>query len=76
MNPENFIHHILQEAEPLYGNGAVVPDVAYENGLTTMNAVPRNEEGILFGVLAVIGPDPYAGFALRSQMATLPQVSQ
>ena len=29
-----------------------------------LNGLPKNEEGILFGFLADIEPDPYAGFRL------------
>ena len=64
MNAEIFVNHILQEAEPLDWNNTVAPNAAYENVLSMLNALPRNEEGLLFGFLADIEPDPYAGFRL------------
>ena len=42
----------------------MAPNAAYENVLTMLNALPRNEEGLLFGFLADIEPDPYAAFRL------------
>ena len=35
-----------------------------------LNALPRNEEGLLFGFLADIEPDPYAGFRLALASGT------
>ena len=64
MNAKTFANHILQEAGPLDWNSTVAPNAAYENVLTMLNALPRNEEGLLFGFLADIEPDPYAGFRL------------
>ena len=59
-----FVNHSLQEAEPLDWNNTVAPNAAYEPVLTTLNALPKNEEGLLFGFLADIEPDPYTGFRL------------
>ena len=64
MNTKTFVNHTLQEAEPLDWNSTVAPNAAYENVLTMLNGLPRNEEGILFAFLADIEPDPYAGFRL------------
>ena len=70
MNAKTFVNHILQEAEPLDWNSTVAPNAAYENVLTMLNALPRNEEGLLFGFLADIEPDPYAGFRLAFASGT------
>ena len=64
MNTKPFVNHSLQEAEPVDWNSTVAPNAAYENVLTMLNGLPKNEEGILFGFLADIEPDPYAGFRL------------
>ena len=63
-NAKTFVNHSLQEAEPLDWNNTVAPNAAYEPVLTTLNALPKNEEGLLFGFLADIEPDPYTGFRL------------
>ena len=63
-NAKTFVNHILQEAEPLDWNSQMAPNAAYENVLTLLNALPRNEEGLLFGFLADIEADPYVGFRL------------
>ena len=64
MSAKTFVKHILQDAEPVDWNIAVAPNAAYENVLTMLNALPKNEEGLLFGFLADIEHDPYAGFRL------------
>ena len=64
MSAKTFVKHILQDAEPLDWNSAVAPNAAYENVLTMLNALPRSEECLLFGFLADIEHDPYAGFRL------------
>ena len=71
MNAKTYVNHILQEAEPLDWNSQVAPNAAYENVLTMLNALPRNEEGLLFGFLADIEPDPYAGFRLAFPNGTI-----
>ena len=63
-NAKTFVNHMLQEAEPLDWNSTVAPNAAYENVFTTLNALTKNEEGLLFGFLADVEPDPYAGFRL------------
>ena len=63
-NAKTFVNHSLQEAEPLDWNNAVGPNAAYEPVLTVLNSLPKNEEGLLFGFLADVEPDPYAGFRL------------
>ena len=70
-NAKTFVKHMLQEAEPLDWNSAVAPNAAYENVLTMLNALPRNEEGLVFGFLADIEPDPYAGFRLAFANGTI-----
>ena len=69
--PGVFVNHILQEAEPLDWNSTVCPNAAYENVLTMLNALPRNEDGLLFGFLADIEPDPYAAFRLAFANGTI-----
>ena len=64
VSAKTFVNHMLQEAEPLDWSSTVAPNAAYENVLTMLNALPRNEEGLLFGFLADIEPDPHAGFRL------------
>ena len=64
MKAKTFVNHILQEAEPLDWNSTVAPNAAYENVLSMLNALPRNEEGLLFGFLADIEPDPLCGLSL------------
>ena len=64
MNAKTFVNHTLQQAEPLDWDSTQGPNAAYENVLTMLNALPRNEEGLLFGFLNDIEPDPYAGFRL------------
>ena len=63
-NAKTFVNHSLQDAEPFDWNSTVAPNAAYEPVLLMLNALPRNEDGLLFGFLADIGPDPYAGFQL------------
>ena len=67
---KTFVNHILHEAEPVDWNSTVAPNAAYENVLTMLNALPRNEEGLLFGFLADIEPDPYTGFCLAFRKGT------
>ena len=61
---KTFVNHSLQDAEPFDWNSTAAPNAAYEPVLLTLNALPKNEEGLLFGFLADIEPDPYAGFQL------------
>ena len=50
--------------EPLDWSRQTAPNAAYECVLSILNALPKNEEGLLFGFLADIQPDAYAGFRL------------
>ena len=66
-----YVNHRLEDAIPLDWNNAVAPNAAYENVLTLLNALPKNEEGLLFGFLADIRADPYAGFRLEFENGTV-----
>ena len=68
---KTFVNHILQEAEPIDWNSKVAPNAAYESVLAMLNALPRNEEGLLFGFLTDIEPDPYTGFRLAFPNGTV-----
>ena len=59
-----YVNHVLQDVEPLDWNKQAAPNAAYECVLSLLNTLPKNEEGLLFGFLADIQPDAYAGFRL------------
>ena len=61
---KSFVNHTLQDVEPLDWSRQTAPNAAYECVLSILNALPKNEEGLLFGFLADIQPDAYAGFRL------------
>ena len=42
----------------------MVPNAAYEDVLSMLNVLPRNEEGLAFAFLSDIEPDPQSGFRL------------
>ena len=64
-NAKVFVNHALQDVEPVDWNSTAAPNAAYEPVLLLLNSLPRNEEGLLFGFLSDIDPDPYTGFQLR-----------
>ena len=61
---KTFVNHVIQEATPMDWHAKVGPNAAYENILTLLNALPRHEEGLLFGFLSDIETDPHNRFRL------------
>ena len=59
-----FVNHVIQEAKPIDWTRNMAPNKAYDNVLHMLNKLPGNEEGLLFGFLADIRPDPHTGFHL------------
>ena len=66
-----FVNHVIQEAMPIDWHSKTAPNAAYEPVLAVLNALPGNEEGLLFAFLADIEPDPYTGFRVTSTTGTI-----
>ncbi len=61
---KTFVNHNFQEVTPIDWHAKVGPNAAYENILTMLNALPRHEEGLVFGFPSDIEPDAHFGFRL------------
>ena len=59
-----WVNNVVQEAKPIEWTRNMAPNKAYDNVLHMLNKLPGNEEGLIFGFLADIAPDPHTGFHL------------
>ena len=59
---KTFVNTTIQEAKPVDWSNNMVPNAAYQDVLSLLNVLPRNEEGLVFAFLSDIEPDPHTGF--------------
>ena len=74
-NAKTFVNHTLQEAEPLDWNSTLAPNAAYENVLTMLNALPKNEAFTLASS-STLNQTPMRAFGWCSRMARPRRVPQ
>ena len=66
-----FVNPVLEQAEQITWNNSQGPNSSYENILKMLNALPKNEDGVLYGYLSDIEEDPYSGFRLKFPNGTV-----
>ena len=59
-----FVNYTVQQVIPIDWKDTMLPNASYASVIDLLNKYPRHDEGIVFGYLSDIEPNPHYGFQL------------